>query len=321
MDSVPAMKTRRIGTLDVSVVGLGCNNFGMRIDEAQTASVVRAALDAGVNYFDSADVYGGGKSEEFLGKALGKRRDEAIVATKFGSAPRIPEGRKPGSADWVHEACERSLTALGLDHIDHYQMHQPDPTTPIEETLGALDDLVKSGKVREIGCSNFTAEMIDEAARQSQTKGLVRFGSVQNYYSLLTRTADTDGVLDACRSLNVGFVPFFPLESGLLSGKYTLGQPLPEGSRLQAWGDRATRFINDERLAVVASLMEFASERGHTILELAISWLASNQQIATIIAGATSPEQVTANARAASWEMTADDLTTIEQIVATAKAN
>ena len=310
------MEMRRIGSLEVSVVGLGCNNFGMRIDEAQTVAVVNAALDAGITYFDNADIYGGGKSEEFMGRALKTRRDEAIIATKFGSAPRVPEGRKPGSADWVREACDRSLAALGVDHIDHLQMHQPDPTTPIEETLGALDELVRSGKVREVGCSNFTSAMLSEADAESRTRGLARFASVQNYYSLLTRSADSDGVLKACAQHDVAFVPFFPLESGLLSGKYSLGQPLPEGSRLQAWGERAGRFINDERLTTVAALSACAASHGHTILELAMSWLAANHQIATIIAGATTAEQVVANAAAASWVMSPADLAEIDSIVA-----
>ena len=309
------METRRIGSLEVSVVGLGCNNFGMRIDEAQTAAVVNAALDNGVTYFDNADIYGGGKAEEFLGKALKKRRSEAIVATKFGSAPRVPEGRKPGSADWIREACDRSLKALGMDHVDHLQIHQPDPSTPILETLGALDELVKVGKVRETGCSNFTAAMLDDSAAASESGKLQPFGSVQNYYSLLTRTADHDGVLAACAAHDIAFVPFFPLESGLLSGKYALGQPLPEGSRLQAWGERAARFINDDRLATVAKLSEYATSRGHSILELAMSWLAANPRIATIIAGATKPEQVVANAAAAGWALTDEELAAIDDIV------
>ena len=309
------MHTRQIGCLQVSLVGLGCNNFGMRIDEAQTAAVVRAALDAGVTYFDSADIYGGGQSEVFLGRALGARRDEAVVATKFGSDPRVPKGRRPGSADWVREACDRSLAALGTDRIDHYQMHQPDPSTPIEETLGALDDLRREGKIRESGCSNFTSTMLAESDTASGAKGLAPFRSVQNHYSLLTRAADTNGVLRECVSRNVSFVPFFPLESGLLSGKYALGRPLPDGSRLATWGERASRFINDDRLAVVARLDEFAATRGYSILELAMSWLAANNTIATIIAGATTPEQVRANAAAASWVMSPDDLDTIDALV------
>ncbi len=311
------MQTRRIGSLDVSILSLGCNNFGMRIDEAATIEVVNAALDAGINYFDNADIYGGGKSEEMLGVALKTRRNEAIVATKFGGPSRVPEGRHAGEASWVREACDRSLTALGMDRIDHLQMHYPDPITPIEETLGALNELVVAGKVGEIGCSNFSADMLASAHATAATKGFAPFRSVQNHYSMLKRDPESDGVLDACGALDIAFVPYFPLESGVLSGKYTLGQPLPAGSRLEAWGRRASAFIDDDRLRVVQRLDAFAHDHGHTILDLALCWLAAQPAVATIIAGATSPDQVRANAAAAqSWTLTDDDLASIDAILA-----
>lgn len=308
------METRRIGSLEVSVVGLGCNNFGMAIDEAQTAEVVNAAIDAGVTYFDCADIYGSGKSEVFLGKALGKRRDQIVLATKFGFTGSADEGYQPGSAAWVRKAVERSLGKLGVEHIDHYQLHRPDPDTPIEETLGALDQLVAEGKVREIGCSNFSAEQINEAAETSTAKGLARFVTCQNHYSLFTREPEATGVLAACVEHNVGFVPFFPLESGLLSGKYRRGEELPADSRLAKWGKRGQAFINDERLAVVEQLSAYAAERGHSLLELAMSWLATNPAVATVIAGATRAEQVRANAASVGWAMTAAERADIDRI-------
>ena len=307
------METRKIGSLDVSLVGLGCNNFGMRIDAAATDAVVGAALDAGITYFDTADIYGGGESEVLLGRALGDRRGDVVVASKFGGPSRLPEGRLAGEPSWVREACDRSLRALGMDYIDHMQLHYPDAVTPQAETLAALDGLVKAGKVRQTGCSNFTEAMLDEAASISTAARLTPYASVQNHYSLLTRTAEHDGVLAACARNKIAFVPFFPLESGVLSGKYSKGAALPEGSRLAAWGEMGKRFINDERLDAVARLTDLAGSSGHTILELAMSWLATNPQVASIIAGATTPAQIRANAAAASaWKMTPGDLAAIE---------
>jgi aryl-alcohol dehydrogenase-like predicted oxidoreductase len=290
------MEKRRIGSLEVTVVGLGCNNFGWRIQEKESAAVVAAALDAGINFFDTADVYDKGTSEEFLGRALGKRRGEAVVATKFGKP--MDERRQGGKPAYVREALEASLRRLGTDYVDLYQMHSPDPETPVEETLGALEDLVRAGKVREIGCSNFSAEQL------RQTPG--RWASVQNHYSLYTRTPEQDGVLDECVRQGIAFIPFFPLESGLLTGKYRPGAPPPAGSRGDAgWGPKV---YTERNLEWVEELRRFAEQRGHKMVELAMSWLAGQPAVSSIIAGATTPEQVRANAASASWQMTADEL-------------
>ena len=237
------MEHRSIGSLRVSLVGLGCNNFGMRIDAAATERVVHAALDAGINFFDTADIYGTTKSEEFLGRALAGRRDRAIIATKFGMA--VDDQRKGARPEYVRQACDDSLRRLGTDHIDLYQLHQPDPNVPIADTLGAMDDLVKAGKVREIGCSNFSAEQLDEAARATKP-GAARFVSVQNEYSLLHREPERS-VLPACERLGLAFLPFFPLASGLLTGKFEPGKPAPADSRLSlSW---TSRFTTDKNVA------------------------------------------------------------------------
>ena len=310
------METRAVGSLQASLVGLGCNNFGMMIDAEKTTAVVNAALECGVNYFDTADIYGSGKSEEFLGQALGSRRSQVVIGTKFGMKMGVPEGMAPGGAEWVREATNRALTRLGTDYIDHLSLHSPDPTTPIEETLGAMQEMVEAGKALVIGCSNFSATQLEKAEAASKKAGIARFATVQNHYSLLHRDPETDGVLEACARNNIAMVPFFPLESGLLSGKYTAGEPIPADTRLGKWGSRAAAFINDDRLAAVAKLSTFAAERGHTILELAMSWLAGNPQVATVISGATKPEQVRANTAAAeAWKMSAADRQTIDAIL------
>src|SRR5262245_59055481 len=231
------MERRSIGSLQVSVVGLGCNNFGMRIDDAATERVVAASLDAGINFFDTADIYGATKSEEFLGRALKGRRPQAIVASKFGMA--VDDTRKGARPEYVKRACDDSLQRLGIDSIDLYQLHQPDPTVPIADTLGALNELVVAGKVKEIGCSNFSAEQLDEAARATKS-GAALFVSVQNQYSLLHREPEAS-VLPACQRMGLAFLPFFPLASGLLTGKYEPGTGAPKGSRLaQSWTSRFT---------------------------------------------------------------------------------
>ena len=303
------MNTRRIGSLTVSVVGLGCNNFGTRLDAAQTAAVVHAALDAGITFFDTADIYGGTHSEEFLGRALGTRRRDVIVATKFGMA--VDARRRGAKPDYVRQAAEDSLRRLGTECIDLYQLHQPDLDTPIADTLGALDALVDAGKVREIGCSNFSAGQL-RAAQQAVRPGSARFVSVQNEYNLLHREAEAD-VIPACERFGLSFIPYFPLASGLLTGKYRRGQPPPEGSRLAAriW----TESFTETNLALAESLHTFAASRGHTLVDLAVSWLASRPTVASVIAGATSSEQVRANA-AAEWCLTDEDLTRIEAILA-----
>jgi aryl-alcohol dehydrogenase-like predicted oxidoreductase len=296
------MQTKRIGSLNVSVVGLGCNNFGWRIDSEATARVVEAALDAGVNFFDTADIYGAGQSEEFLGRALGARRKAVIVASKFGM--KMDEQRSGARPEYVLQAAEDSLRRLGTGYIDLYQQHQPDPAVPIAETLGALDQLVREGKVREIGCSNFSAEQLREAEAAVRPGG-TRFVSVQNQYSLLHRDPEAE-VLPECERLGIAFLPFFPLANGLLTGKYRRGQPLPAGSRGEA--GFGPKVFTDENLALAESWSEFAAARGHTLLELAFAWLLSKSAVASVIAGARAPEQVRQNAAAAAWRLSESDL-------------
>jgi aryl-alcohol dehydrogenase-like predicted oxidoreductase len=314
------MDTRKIGSLDVSLVGLGCNNFGMRIDEAGTKAVVDACFDEGINFFDTADVYGGrGKSEEFLAKALGSRRDEVLIATKFGS-PMSDDGQSQGgSKRWIAQAVEDSLRRLGTDRIDLYQLHSPDANTPQEETLGALDDLVKAGKVREIGCSNFGSTLLDEAESTSKDKGIARYASVQNNYSLLERGVEKK-VLPACEKYDIGFLPYFPLASGLLTGKYASKDDRPEGTRItlmaQAMPERAEQALSDENFAIIGKLRAFAEEHGHTLLELAMSWLAAKPAISSVIAGATKPGQVKSNAASVSWKMTDEEVAQIGELAA-----
>jgi aryl-alcohol dehydrogenase-like predicted oxidoreductase len=296
--------TAKIGELEVSVAGLGCNNFGMRIDEDASKAVVDAAIDAGVTHFDTADLYGATLSEEFLGRALGARRDDVVVATKFGMmAP--PEGLTGGHPDWVPQAVEASLRRLGTDRIDLYWLHAPDTATPIGDTLEALDRLINAGKVREIGCSNFSAAQLDEAAVVAADRGLHRFVTVQNEYSLLRREPESE-VLPACARLDMSLVPYFPLASGLLTGKYRRGEDPPDGTRLAVWPkERLGSMLGDDTFALVERLDEYARSHGHSLLELALSWLASNLLVSTVIAGATSPEQVRQNAAATTaWEMT-----------------
>jgi aryl-alcohol dehydrogenase-like predicted oxidoreductase len=268
----------------------------------------RSCRDAGINFFDTADIYGATKSEEFLGRALKGQRDRAIVATKFGMA--VDDRRKGARPEYVKQACDDSLRRLAIDHIDLYQLHQPDPTVPIADTLGAMDGLVKAGKVREIGCSNFSAEQLDEAERATKS-GAARFVSVQNEYSLLHREPER-AVLPACDRLGLAFLPFFPLASGLLTGKFEPGKPAPADSRLSlSW---TSRFTTDKNVQIAEALKAFAAARHHTLLELAFSWLASRPQVSSVIAGATSPEQVRANAAAANWTMTKEDLEEIDRL-------
>ena len=294
------MKLVDLGTsgLRASRVGLGCNNFGGRIDLVATRRVVDAALDVGVTFLDTAEIYGSdGGSERFLGEILEGRRDRVVLATKFGWGGE----RGNGSADLARKAIDGSLSRLRTDHVDLYYLHKADPSTPIAETLDALDELVRAGKVRAIGCSNFSAEQLAEADRVAREQGTTRFTVLQNHYSLLERRDDTD-VLPLCRELGVSYVPYFPLASGLLTGKYRRGEPAPEGTRL------AGREIEGERFARIEALTLFAEERGHTLLELAVSALASTPGMGPVIAGATTPEQVRANAAAAGWTLDADDL-------------
>ena len=309
------MELRPLGSLQVSVVGLGCNNFGMTIDAAATKGVVDAAIDAGINYFDTAESYGQGQSEEFLGQALGSRRGDVLVASKWGHTVSLKEGDRGGDPAVVRRSLEATLQRLGTDYVDHYQLHRPDPATPVEETLGALEDLRAEGKVREIGITHFTAAEVDGAAAAAQRSGRAPFPSLQNHYSLLTRAPETDGVLEACARHDLVFVPYFPLESGLLTGKYRQGEDRPADSRLSRWGKRADAFIDDDKLATVARLGGWCEGKGHTLLELAMSWLVTNPQIATVIAGATRPEQVLANVAAAGWALTAAERAEVDALL------
>jgi aryl-alcohol dehydrogenase-like predicted oxidoreductase len=303
------MDTRTIGSLTVGVVGLGCNNFGMRIGRKETAVVVGAALDAGITLFDTADIYGGTKSETYLGAALGARRDEIVLATKFG----VPyEGHEGGaSAGYIRTALEDSLTRLGTDRIDLYQLHAPDRKTPIAETVGALAELVAEGKIREFGCSNFDVAMLTEA--EAAAGAGPGFASVQNQYNILHREPE-DGVLAECDRTGTAFLPYFPLASGLLSGKYRAGEPPPEGTRLAAMGDAAAGQLSAERLAQVAALEALAQGEGHTVLELAFAWLLSRPAVASVIAGATKPEQVAANVAAGGWRPSPEVLAQVDAI-------
>jgi len=294
------MQTRKIGSLDVSVVGLGCNNFGWRIDADASAKVIDATIDSGISFFDTADRYGKGQSEDFLGRALGARRDQIILATKFGM--EMEKGQQGASPQYIGEAIEASLRRLKTDRIDLYQLHQPDLKTPIADTLGALDQLVHAGKVREIGCSNFSVAQIREAADAAE--GGAHFVSVQNEFSLFHREPEKNGVLAECQARGMAFLPYFPLASGLLTGKYRKGQKPPEGSRAaDRWGPK---LFTEKNLAIVESLIEFAETRNHTILELAFAWLLSYKPVASVIAGASKPEQVRANMKAANWQLTSD---------------
>lgn len=305
------MPIRQIGSLDVSLVGLGCNNFGGRTNESQSTEVVRAALDAGINFFDTADIYGGTRSEEILGAALGQDRADVIVATKFGMT-LSPERTGAGS-EYVKSALEDSLRRLGTDYVDLYQLHRPDPATPIGDTLAALADLVKAGKVREIGCSNFSAAQLDEA-HAAAAEGAPRFVSVQNQYSVLQREPELE-VLAECERLRTAFIPYSPLANGLLSGKYRRGEPPPSGTRLAGMpADRRETLLADATMDVVDELERFVQQQGHSLLELAIAWLAAKAVVASVIAGATRPEQVIANVRAADWVLTEEELQAVDRI-------
>jgi aryl-alcohol dehydrogenase-like predicted oxidoreductase len=300
---------RRIGSLEVSVVGLGCNNFGKSLDYDATAAVVHAALDAGINFLDTADKYGGTKSEEFIGRALHSRRADVIIATKFGSP--IDNQHRGAKPEYVRRACDASLKRLATDHIDLYWLHRPDPSTPIADTLGALDELVRAGKVREIGCSNFSVDQIHEAS-SAVPPGQAHFVGVQIGYSLLDREPE-HALIPECRRLGLSFIPFYPLASGLLSGKYRRGKSAPPGSRLTTgpYG----HLLNDRNLEIVEALISFSAARGHTILELAISWLLRHDVVSSVIAGATTPDQVRANAASAGWKFTEEELEEIDAIV------
>jgi aryl-alcohol dehydrogenase-like predicted oxidoreductase len=304
--------------LQVSVVGLGCMNFGMMNDEAESAEVVHKAMDLGVNFFDTADVYGErGKSEQWLGKALGSRRPEVIVATKF-AGPMSSErfDMQGGSRRYIMQAVEASLQRLGTDYIDLYQMHRVDGDTPIEETLSALDDLVRQGKIRYFGCSNYAAWQVTEAEWTSRSCSFNRFISAQNRYSLLTRDIEKE-LVPACERYGLGILPYFPLESGLLTGKYRKGEAAPEGTRLAKWGSFGSgAFASDDKIDKVEALQEVCSRYDHSLLDMAIGWLASRPAVSSVIAGVTSPQQLEKNVKAGEWRPTDEELAEIDEITA-----
>ncbi|SCG64442.1 Predicted oxidoreductase [Micromonospora zamorensis] len=314
------MTYRRLGDsgLVVSVVGIGCNNFGRKLDLDGTRAVVDAALDAGINLFDTADIYGEpqGGSEELLGQALKGRRDDVVVATKFGmdmNGLNGPDFGARGSRRYIARAVEASLRRLGTDHIDLYQMHEPDPGTPIDETLAALDDLVRDGKVRYLGNSNFAGWQIADADWVASSNGRARFISAQNHYSLLERSVETE-VIPACERFGLGMLPFFPLANGLLTGKYKRsGQP-PAGSRLSGGGRYAERLAAAD-WDTIEAIEAYAAERGLSMLQVAIGGLAAQPAVTSVIAGATTPEQVVANAAAGTWEPSDEDLTALRAIL------
>ena len=310
------METRNLGRsgLRVSVIGLGCNNFGGRLNVDATRRVVHRALDAGITLFDTADMYGNrGGSETQLGEVLGDRRKDIVLATKFGWAMDDAEKLKGGSRQYIITAVEASLKRLKTDWIDLYQMHVPDPLTPIEETLRALDDLVRQGKVRYIGCSNVAGWQVADAAWTSRHHGLAAFVSAQNEYSLLVRESEQE-IGPALAAYGVGLLPFFPLGGGLLTGKYKRSAPLPPGARLTETKRSADRFLTERNWKIVEELDAFSTERGHRLIELAFSWLASRPAVASVIAGATTPEQIDTNVHAANWHLSADELLIVDRI-------
>jgi len=305
------VKSRRLGKEgpEVSVVGLGCNNFGMRVDLEGTRAVVDAALDAGVTLLDTADIYGGkGGSEALLGEVLEGRRDRVVLATKFGGD--MGDGTKArGSRDYIHKAIDASLQRLRTDYVDLYQYHTPDHVTPFEETFAALDELVRAGKVRYVGHSNLEAAQVEEVDALAREHGWARPVSAQNQYSLLRREAEQE-LLPVCDRLGIGVLPYFPLASGLLTGKYRRGEPQPEGTRLHGRDEVFT----EETFDRIEALEQFAAERGVTLLDVAVGGLLAQPAISSVIAGATKPEQVRANVAAAAWEPSPDDLAALNAL-------
>jgi aryl-alcohol dehydrogenase-like predicted oxidoreductase len=309
------MQQRPFGATDlkVSAVGLGCNNFGIRLDAEATRMLVHAALDAGVTLFDTADIYGNrGDSERLLGKALGPRRKQIVLVTKFG-LPMDGSGRRQGgSRRYVRQALEASLKRLKTEWIDVYYIHRPDPATPIEETLRALDDLVRQGKVRHIGCSNFSAAQIRAAQATARENGLTPLAAAEDEYNLLSRAIERE-LLPAVKAEKLALLPYFPLASGMLSGKYRLGRPMPEGTRLSnpRYSDR---FLNDKNLTIIDRLEKFCAARGHTLLEVAFGWLLAKPVVAGVIAGASTPEQLLQNANAAGSQLDPDEIAEVDRL-------
>ena len=310
------MRKRRLGssTLEVSVVGLGANNFGGRIDFAATQRVVHAAIASGINLIDTADSYGNkGGSEEELGRILGDKRKEIVLATKFGMQMDDAGKLVGASRHYIMHAVEASLKRLRTDWIDLYQLHKPDPRTPLEETLRALDELVRAGKVRFIGCSNLSAQQVKEAQAIAAREKLTAFVSCQDEYSLLARDVERE-LIPLAKANGRGLLPYFPLASGLLTGKYKRGAPLPAGSRLSKNQRHAEEFISDRNWDVLEALDGFVKRRGRGMVELAFSWLLRDPVVPSVIAGATSPEQVAQNIAAAGWTLSAEELAEIDRI-------
>lgn len=308
------MEIRNVGKsgLRVSAVGLGCNNFGRALDTEAARKVVHAAFDRGITLFDTADIYGErGGSETQLGELLGSRRKDIVLATKFGMP--MSETKTGASRRYILEAVEDSLRRLRTDWIDLYQLHQPDPKTPIEETLRALDDLVRSGKVRYIGCSNLKAWQVVDASWTAQVRNLHGFISAQDEYSLLVRGAEAE-LIPALESRGMGLLPYFPLASGLLTGKYRHGADAPQGTRMAAIKRLADRFMTEENWQTVDALQAFCDARGCSLLELAFSWLLAQPCLSSVIAGATKPEQIEANVKAAGWKLSPEELAEIDRI-------
>jgi len=299
--------------IEVPIVGIGCNNFGGRTDAEGSERVILAALDEGVGFFDTADIYSRGRSEEILGRSLGPRRDEAVIATKFGGSMGSPE-RSGGSRRWIARAVEDSLRRLQTDRIDLYQHHFFDEATPLEETIGPLDELVRAGKVRAIGCSNYSGAQIERANAIATERGWARFVTAQNEYSLLKRDDVESSVTPICIRLGIGILPFFPLFSGLLTGKYRRGEAPLAGTRLGRDSARAHDLMTDANFDIVEALERFARDRGVALIDIAIGALAAKPQVVSVIAGATTPEQVGANARAGRWMPTSADLVEIDRI-------
>jgi aryl-alcohol dehydrogenase-like predicted oxidoreductase len=325
MTSLPTRPLGHSG-LATTVVGLGCNNFGGRLDVDATRSVVDAALDAGITFFDTADIYGRhfggashpgpGRSEELLGEVLEGRRDRVVLATKFGGDMGDGFGGARGSAEYISQAIDASLARLNTDVIDLYWYHLPDGITPILETLTALDALIVAGKVRALGASNFSADALEKAATVAREHGLTGFSALQNEYSLLARTPESDGTLAACEQLGVGFVPYFPLASGLLTGKYSRTGDGPSDSRLSG----RDALASDAQWDLIEALTAYASERELTLTQVAIGALLTQPAVSTVIAGATKPAQITANASAAEWTPRGSDISVLQEILAAATA-
>ena len=310
------MQYRRMGSsgLHVSVVGLGTNNFGFRMDEESSIRVCRHAIDEGINFIDTADSYGNGLSEERIGMALKGNRHDAIIATKAANPVGEGPNKRGASRHHIMNQVEASLRCLQTDYIDLYQIHRPDANTPIEETMRALDDLVSQGKVRYIGCSNFSAWQVCEANWTARAGNLAQFVTVQPEYNMLNRTVELE-LVPFCHEYNIGILPFYPLASGFLTGKYRQDQPLPEGARLTGNQRAQANTLTEKNYAMLSRLEAFAEERGHPIVELAIAWLLADSAVCSVIAGATRNEQVTANVKAADWVLTPEDMTEVDEIL------